>query len=96
MRLLRHLWKRFGKSEGHRHTEGMHGKKANLSDAAEDSVVIIICNHDHRTVERGLYTGVQVKILRNEREEPNLVVAVGDSRYVLDKRIARGIKVKAV
>lgn len=66
----------------------------NLSSATQDSVVTIICNNDHKTVERGLYTGVKVKILRNEPEEPNIVIAVGDARYVLDRRIARRIKIK--
>ena len=65
-----------------------------LSDAPEASNVHITCNHDHKTVERGLYTGVQVIVLRNEQNEPNLVVAVGDARYVLDRRIAERIKVR--
>lgn len=64
-----------------------------LSDALQDSVVTITCNNDHKTVERGLYTGVQVKILRNEPEEPNIVIAVSDARYVLDRRIAGRIKI---
>jgi len=67
----------------------------NLAQAVTDSTVTITCNNDHKTVERGLYTGVQVKILRNEMNEPNLIVAVGDARYVLDRRIAKRIKVCA-
>ena len=64
-----------------------------LANVAEGNVVVIVCNNDHKTMERGIYTGVQVKVLRNETDEPNLVVAVGDARYVLDRRIAQRIKV---
>lgn len=65
-----------------------------LSGVHSDSAVLITCNHDHKTVERGLYTGVQIRVLRNEPGEPNLVVAVGDARYVLDRRIAERIRVR--
>ena len=65
-----------------------------LANAEADKVVTITCNNDHKTMERGIYTGVSVKVLRNEKEEPNIVIAVGDARYVLDRRIAQRIKVR--
>ncbi|MBM4403064.1 MAG: ferrous iron transport protein A [Candidatus Cloacimonetes bacterium] len=65
-----------------------------LSQAREGSVVIVTCNHDIRMVERGLYCGISVRILRNQSDEPNLIIAVGDSRYALDRRIAARIKVR--
>ena len=65
-----------------------------LANAQEGRVVVIACNSDHKTMERGIYTGVEVKVLRNECKEPNLIVAVGDARYVLDRRIAKRIKVR--
>jgi Fe2+ transport system protein FeoA len=65
-----------------------------LSGVQSESEVHITCNHDHKTVERGLYTGVLIRVLRNEPHEPNLVVAVGDARYVLDRRIAERIRVR--
>lgn len=67
-----------------------------LSQVAAETSVAIACNNDHKTVERGLYDGVQVKVLRNEADEPNLIIAVGDARYVLDRRIARRIKVSEI
>ncbi len=65
-----------------------------LANVPTEGTAVITCNSDHKTVERGLYNGVQVKVLRNEETEPNLVVAVGDARYVLDRRIARRIRVR--
>ncbi len=35
-------------------------------------------------------------MFRNNYDEPNVVVAVGDARYVMDRRIAKTIKVKIV
>ncbi len=66
----------------------------NLTQVPQGMSAVITCNQDHRTVERGLYTGVQVKVMKNEPGEPNMVIAVGDARYVLDKRIAQRIRVK--
>lgn len=66
-----------------------------LANVEEDNIVVIASNNDHKTMERGIYTGVSVKVLRNEKEEPNIVIAVGDARYVLDRRIARRIKVNS-
>jgi Fe2+ transport system protein FeoA len=94
MHLFKHLHKRLGRGLGwHRHSAKHHKPCENLAQALAESTVTITCNNDHKTVERGLYTGVTVKVLRNEADEPNLIVAVGDSRYVLDRRIAHRIKV---
>ncbi len=57
---------------------------------------MVYCNDDIKTIERGLYLGVQVKVMRNDLTEPNLIVAVGDSRYVLDRRVAEHIRVRIV
>ncbi len=67
-----------------------------MSDLPSGSKAIVLCNHDTRTIERGLYLGARLEIYRNEEDEPNLIVAVQDSRYVLDRRIARSIRVKVV
>lgn len=94
--MFRRFRKGLGKAWGRHHSHACpKGPWDNLSQATEDSIVTIICNNDFKTVERGLCSGVQVKVLRNEIDEPNLIVAVGDARYVLDRRIAHRIKVKA-
>ena len=65
-----------------------------LADLTEGMQGTVYCNNDLRTIERGIYVGARISIFRNEAEEPNLVVAVGDARYVLDRRIARDIRIK--
>lgn len=65
-----------------------------LADLTEGTHGTVFCNNDLRTIERGIYVGARISIFRNEEEEPNLVVAVGDARYVLDRRIAREIRVR--
>jgi Fe2+ transport system protein FeoA len=65
-----------------------------MSELAEGTKATVYCNNDLRTIERGIYLGAKVTIFRNEIEEPNLIIAVGDSRYVLDRRIAQNIRVR--
>ena len=96
---MQHLVKRFRKGLGRglgrrRDSSCPHGISDNLSLVESESTVTIVCNNDHKTVERGLCTGVRVRVMRNQMDEPNLVVAVGDARYVLDRRIAKRIIVK--
>ena len=67
-----------------------------LADLSSGSSATVMCNHDTKTIERGLYMGAKLDIYRNEAGEPNLIVAVNDSRYVLDRRIAGTIMVKMV
>ena len=65
-----------------------------LSEIPSGTKATIQCNHDTRTIERGLYFGARLEVYRNEEGEPNLIIAVSDSRYVLDRRIAKGIRVR--
>ncbi len=65
-----------------------------LSDLSQGKSGTVYCNNDLRTIERGIYMGARITIFRNESEEPNIIVAVGDSRYVLDRRIAKHIGVR--
>jgi len=65
-----------------------------LSELIEGKTGTVYCNNDLRTIERGIYVGSKILIFRNELQEPNIIVAVGDSRYVLDRRIAELIRVR--
>ncbi len=64
-----------------------------MSDMSQGRTGTVHCNSDLRTIERGIYLGAKISIFRNELDEPNLIVAVGDSRYVLDRRIAKNIRI---
>lgn len=93
--------KLFGKGR-HRYHHGPcgHGQKRDrccihpLCDFASGVDVIVCSNADHKTVEMGLFGGARVHILHNQPGEPNLVIAVGDSRYTVPREIARKIMVR--
>lgn len=67
-----------------------------LAQVPTGTKATVLCNHDTKTIERGLYLGSRLEVYRNEEDEPNLIVAVNDSRYVLDRRLARSIRVKVL
>jgi Fe2+ transport system protein FeoA len=72
------------------------GECLSLAQVPEGNKAIISCNKNLQTIERGLYLGMQISMFRNDTTEPNLIIAVGDARYVLDRRIAHEIRVKIV
>ncbi|HOH46538.1 MAG TPA: FeoA family protein [Candidatus Cloacimonadota bacterium] len=72
------------------------GDCVSLSELPTGAKGRVLCNNDTKTIERGLYENSLVEVYRNEEGEPNLIVAVGDSRYVLDRRIASLIRVKTL
>ena len=65
-----------------------------LDQIPEGYNATVIHNNNLKTIERGLYLGAPITVFRNNIDEPNIIVAVGDARYVLDRRIARTIKVR--
>ena len=65
-----------------------------LDQLPEGYNATVIHNNNLKTIERGLYLGAPITVFRNNIDEPNIIVAVGDARYVLDRRIARTIKVR--
>jgi len=90
--------RRFGRSlfGRHRPCYCKVGDCISLADLRTGREAVITCNTDIKTIERGLYSGKRVSSFRNNPDEPNLVIAVGDSRYVLDRRVSRQIMVRVV
>jgi hypothetical protein len=72
------------------------GDCLSLEKMPEGGNAIIICNSNLNTIERGLYQGAQISMFRNAADEPNIIVAAGDARYVLDRRIAKAIRIRIV
>jgi len=66
-----------------------------LDQLPEGYNATVIHNNNLKTIERGLYIGASITVFRNNVDEPNVIVAVGDARYALDRRIAKNIKVKS-
>lgn len=78
-----------------RHGVCKAGQCITLDQLPEGNSAIVIHNNNLKIIERGLYIGALITMFRNNFEN-NVVIAVGDARYVIDRRIAGTIKVKVV
>ncbi len=78
-----------------RHGVYKAGQCITLDQLPEGNSAIVIHNNNLKIIERGLYIGALITMFRNNFEN-NVVIAVGDARYVIDRRIAGTIKVKVV
>ncbi len=65
-----------------------------LSDFAQGAAVVIISNSDRKTLEMGLFSGALVTVIKNRPSDANLVVAAGESRYIISKEAAVKIQVR--
>ncbi len=64
-----------------------------LSDFAQGAHVVIVSNKDRKTLEMGLFTGALVNVIKNWEKDANMVVAAGESRYIISKEAAVQIQV---
>lgn len=64
-----------------------------LSDFAQGANVVVVSNKDRKTLEMGLFSGALVTVLKNRPRDANMVVATGESRYIIDKEAAQKIQV---
>jgi len=64
-----------------------------LSDFAQGADVVVVSNKDRKTLEMGLFTGAFVKVIKNRAKDANMVVAAGESRYIIAKEAAQKIQV---
>jgi len=65
-----------------------------LSDFAAGADVLVVANSDRKTMEMGIFNGARIHLLQNHENEPNLVIALGDSRYTVPREIAAQISVR--
>ena len=65
-----------------------------LSSCPEGNTCRIIANQDKKTLELGLFAGARIMVLKNAAEDTSLVVAVGDSRYMIPREVAGQIRIK--
>ena len=86
------------KCRAHRH--GRHHchcdcpRGTSLENAVEQQRYIITCNPDRKTMEMGVYVGGVVTVQKNDPAEPNIVIGVGDSRYIIPRTLASRILIK--
>jgi len=64
-----------------------------LSDFAQGASVVVVANKDRKTLEMGLFTGAFITVLKNRPRDANMVVATGESRYIIAKEAAQKIQV---
>ena len=65
-----------------------------LSDFAQGADIVVISNSDRKTLEMGLFSGAVVKVIKNRPNDANMVVAAGESRYIISKEAAIKIQVR--
>lgn len=65
-----------------------------ISDFANGAEVVVLSNSDKQTLEMGIFSGVPIHIIKNRLNDSNMLVAVGESRYIIPKEAAAKIKVR--
>ncbi|MCK9328430.1 MAG: FeoA family protein [Candidatus Cloacimonetes bacterium] len=73
------------------HTEYKHAIP--LSLALADNEFSVICNPNPKCFELGLCHGNVIRVVKNNDYDRNLVIAVGDSRYIISRNVADNIMV---
>jgi len=74
-----------------KHRGRCRGSRFPLSDAEIGSRHSIILNPDKKTIEMGIFNGSIITVHKNEATDQNIVVGVGNSRYIIPKSIAEKI-----
>jgi len=64
-----------------------------LSDFAQGADLVVTSNSNRKTLEMGLFTGASVQVIKNRPNDANMVVAAGESRYIISKEAAVKIRV---
>ncbi len=82
-----------------RHGRGLGGGRGicrahPLSDFAEGADVVVLSNSDRKTLEMGLFSGALVHVIKNRADDASMVVAAGESRYIISKEAAAKIQVR--
>ncbi|MCC7299961.1 MAG: ferrous iron transport protein A [Verrucomicrobia bacterium] len=65
-----------------------------LSDFAQGADVVVISNSDKKTLEMGLFSGALVHVMKNRPGDTSMVVATGESRYIISREAAGKIQVR--
>ena len=87
-----------GRRRGNRIHGGRHGRHrrmpVNLNGAMPGNKYIVKFNPDKKTIEMGIYAGSIISVQKNEFDNPNIIVAVGESRYIIPRKTAEQILIK--
>jgi Fe2+ transport system protein FeoA len=67
-----------------------------LAEGKLDKDYKILCNDNQKYLELGMYHGSIVRIIKNNEYDRNIVVAVGSSRYIISRNVAKFVMVIGV
>jgi Fe2+ transport system protein FeoA len=65
-----------------------------LNEALENERYMILNNPDIKTTEMGLHAGSIITVHKNHQTDSNIIIAVGETRYIIPREIAVNIRVK--
>ncbi len=65
-----------------------------FTEAEVGKKYIILNNPDLKTMEMGIYRGGVITVHKNEEDNQNIVIGVGDSRYIIPRELAGRIRIK--
>lgn len=85
-----------GRGMGHALGQGnyKHHSTMNLNEGELETNYYVVCNPDRKTMEMGIYNGSVITVQKNEQTDPNIVVGVGESRYIIPRILAKTILIK--
>lgn len=91
----------FGPGRRHRHKrcdqiQGICRRELgniSLAEAPVGQNFVIVCNPDRKTMEMGIYPGGTVMVQKNDPTDQNIVVAIGNSRFIIPRELAQRIRV---
>ena len=94
---------------GRRHRKGMgnglhkrHGQRENrgcrkgisLDNCEVGERYMVKCNSEKQLLEMGLHPGAVVTVHKNDKEDNNIVIAIGDSRFIVPRETAKQVIVR--
>jgi Fe2+ transport system protein FeoA len=62
-----------------------------LSEAGHGHTYRVLSNPDRQTLEMGLFHGACIQVIQNSDDRAQMVVGIGDARYMIDKSVADDI-----
>ena len=85
---------------GNRHRKGRdNGERKfrhciSLSEAQENYRYIVRLNPDKQTIEMGIASGSMIFVHKNDLNEANMIIGIGETRLIIPRKSAELIKVK--
>lgn len=64
-----------------------------LTETKENKDYQVVFNSQLKLIEMGLFAGAKLTVVKNDSSNPNIIVNVSDSKYMISKEIAEDILV---